>query len=273
VSGPLGARRVRELLDEHGVRPRKELGQNFVIDPNTIRKIVDAAGVRPGDHVVEIGAGTGSLTLGLAAVGARVTAIEFDRRLLPALDQTTGGNDFIEVVAADAIRFDFARVGPAQIVANLPYNIAVPVVMRILESAPNIDPLTIMTQREVGERLAARPGSKAYGAVSVMVACLAEAAVLTSVSRRAFYPVPSVDSVIVRVARRAEACAEPGVLRPVVRAAFSQRRKTLRNTLTALSGGEASVAEAAIRRAGIDPGARAEDIDVGGFVALAREFA
>lgn len=271
MSDLLGARRLRELLEEHGVRPRKQFGQNFVIDPNTIRKVIETAGLSPGDRVVEIGAGAGSLTLGLAAAAGRVIALELDDRLLPVLEATCGAIPNVEIVEADALQYDFAAAGAASVVANLPYNIAVPVVMRILEAAPNIGELTVMTQREVGERLAASPGSKAYGGVSVLVRYVAEARVAGRVSRRAFYPVPGVDSVIVRIVRHAALDVDRGSLEAVVRAAFGQRRKTLRNTLAGLMGGPAA-AEAALRRAGIDPGARAEEVGVDGFLALARNI-
>jgi 16S rRNA (adenine1518-N6/adenine1519-N6)-dimethyltransferase len=270
VTELLGARRLRELFDRHGIRPRKELGQNFVVDPNTIRRIVEHAEIRPGTRVVEIGAGAGSLTLGLAEAGARVTAVEFDRALLPVLAETVGELDEVEIVAADALTFDFGSGGEA-VVANLPYNIAVPLVMSVLARAPNIQSMTVMTQKEVGERLAAAPGTKAYGSLSVMVRHRAEARVVMRVSRRAFYPVPGVDSVVVRLRRREGSDVDSVALERVVRAAFAQRRKTLRNTLVPVAG-DAARAEKMLEAAGIDPAARAEEVDLDGFAAIARQL-
>ena len=261
---------MREVLDRYDVHPARALGQNFVLDPNTIRKVVETAGVSSGDTVLEIGAGAGSLTLGLAGAARRVVAVEFDRRLAAALREVVAGVSNVEVVEADALRLDLSAFDAAHLVANLPYNIATPLVVRALEQAPRLVSLTVMTQREVGERLAARPGSKAYGQVSVVVGYFAVATVAASVSRRAFYPEPNVDSVIVRMVRKP---SQPEVDRrrlfEIVRHAFSQRRKTLRNALTPLAGSTAS-AEDALRRAALEPQARAEDVDLDGFVALAR---
>jgi 16S rRNA (adenine1518-N6/adenine1519-N6)-dimethyltransferase len=265
----LGPRRLRELLAEHDVVPRKELGQNFVIDPNTVTKIVDVSGAGKDDHVVEIGAGAGSLTLALAPRVARITAIEFDRALLPVLAAVVRGLDNVEVVNADALRFDLASVEANTLMGNLPYNIAATIVLRALEDAPQLTTLTVMTQREVGERLAARPGSKDYGATSVLVRYFGEARVAARVSRRSFYPVPNVDSVVVRIVR---GTGSPTVaydhFRRVVKSAFSQRRKMLRNTLATVATSP-DAAEDALRRAGIAATARAEEIDVDAFVAVA----
>lgn len=264
-AGLLGARRLREVLDDRGIRPTKALGQNFVIDPNTIRKVVEVAAVTPRDRVLEIGAGAGSLTLGLAAAAKQVIAVEFDRRLLPVLDETLAGADNVEVIAADAMTLPLAELRATKLVANLPYNIAVPVVVRVLEEAPQITDLMVMTQREVGERLAAHPGSKAYGQVSVLVRYFGQATVAAKVSRRAFFPVPGVDSVLVRIERREPPRVGPEQLFPVVRAAFGQRRKTVRNAL--MSAGF-HAAEAALAGAGIDPSARAESLRLEDFVAV-----
>lgn len=265
----LGARRLRALLDAHGVRLKKHLGQNFVVDPNTIRKVVALAAVRPGDRVLEIGAGAGSLTLGLAGAGAHVVALEVDERLLPVLRDVVGGRDDVEVVHGDARTADLGAFGARRVVANLPYNAAATIVLRVLEEAPGIDDLTVMTQLEVGERLVARPGEDAYGQTSVFVRYWADAALGGRVSRRAFFPVPGVDSVLVRIVRRrSHAPVARELLFEVVRAAFAQRRKTLRNALAGLAGG-VDAAAAAAARAGVDPAARAEDLDLDAFVALA----
>ena len=264
----LGARRVRELLETHGVRPSKALGQNFVVDPNTIRKVVEIAGIEPEDEVLEIGAGAGSLTLALAARAARVVALEVDPRLVAALAESLAGVTNIEVIEGDALRVDLSGVTATRLVANLPYNIAATVVVRVLQEAPAVAGLTVMTQREVGERLAAGPGSKTYGLTSALVSFYGTARVAAPVSRRAFFPVPTVDSVIVSIDRTDPPDVDAGVYARVVRAAFAQRRKTLRNTLATVAPVE--TVERALAQAGISPSARAETVPRDGFVALAR---
>ena len=264
----IGARRLREILTAGDIRPTKTLGQNFVIDPNTIRKVVDAAAVGPDDHVLEIGAGAGSLTLGLAAAAGRVTALEVDASLLPVLEQTLASAPNVELVHADALRYDLGSVGANKLVANLPYNIATQVVLAALEAAPSIEGLTVMTQREVGERLAAGPGSKTYGQTSVMVAYFARARVVAPISRRVFYPEPNVDSVLVQITRnRGVPSVDRAAFFAVVRASFGQRRKTMRNNLSGLAGSAGAAAEA-LERAGVDPGARAETLSLDHFVRL-----
>jgi 16S rRNA (adenine1518-N6/adenine1519-N6)-dimethyltransferase len=271
VTELLGARRLRELLDRHGVRPSKSLGQNFVIDPNTIRKVVTVSGVGPGDRVLEIGAGAGSLTLGLAGAAGHVTALEFDRALHPVLAETLAGVGNVDVVHRDATKLDWGRVDASALVANLPYNIATPLVLDALAGAPALRTLTVMTQREAGERLTARPGSKAYGHVSVVAAYYATASVAAPVSRKVFYPEPNVDSVLVRLVRRDPAPDDPGRLFEVTRAAFAQRRKTLRNSLISLAG-DAERAEDALRAAGIAPTARPEELGLDAWLALESEL-
>jgi 16S rRNA (adenine1518-N6/adenine1519-N6)-dimethyltransferase len=262
-----GARRLREVLARHGVTPKKSLGQNFVIDPNTIRKVVEVAGVSEGDSVLEIGAGAGSLTLGLASVATHVTAVEIDPRLLPVLKDTLDGVGNVDVIAGDALAIPLASFGSGSLVANLPYNLATPMVLRVLREAPAIQRLTVMTQREAGQRLAAIPGTKVYGHVSVMVAYFGKARVVSPVSRQAFFPVPNVDSIIIRIDRKERLFREdPEWLFAVIRAGFSQRRKTLRNALAAVAGVEAT--EGALAAAGIDADARAEELDLERFIAL-----
>ena len=262
----LGARRLRAAFEARDLRPTKALGQNFVIDPNTIRKVVDIAGLNARDHVLEIGAGAGSLTLGLAAAAAKVTAIEFDRRLLPVLNEMLSGVTNVEILAGDALEVDLSTVDATTLVANLPYNIAVPVVMRVLENAPQIETLVVMTQREVGERLVSGPGSKTYGQVSVLVRYFAMASMVAKVSRRAFWPVPNVDSVLVRLVRRPPPSgANRELLFRLVKAAFAQRRKTLRNALVAAGFDDV---EGALSTVGLDAGVRAEDLELASFVSL-----
>ncbi|MGH2807181.1 MAG: 16S rRNA (adenine(1518)-N(6)/adenine(1519)-N(6))-dimethyltransferase RsmA [Actinomycetota bacterium] len=269
----LGARRLREVLDARGIRPSKALGQNFVTDPNTIRKIVDVARLSSNDRVLEIGAGAGSLTLGLAAVAQKVIAVELDRHLVPVLQETVGHTSNVEVVHGDALEIPMDALDVNKLVGNLPYNIATQVVLRALEEAPQIDDLTVMTQREVGERLAAGPGSKTYGQTSVMVAFFASAVLAATISRRVFYPVPNVDSVLLRIVRRpVPADVDRALLFSLIRAAFSQRRKNLRNTLASLAG-SASNAERVLRAAEIDPELRGETLALDDFMRLSRTFA
>ncbi len=267
----LGARRIRELFETHGIRPHKELGQNFVIDPNTIRKVVDVAGDLSDKVVLEIGAGAGSLTLGLAGAARRVIAIEFDARVVPALREALLGIDNVEVAEGDAMKLDYASLEATVMVANLPYNIAVPLVITVLENAPQITSLTVMTQREVGERLAATPGTKSYGQVSVLVGYWARATVAARISRNAFFPVPTVDSVLVRIDRREPPEVSYTRLNEIVKAAFAQRRKTIRNTLAPL-GNSVSEVERSIHDAGIDPSARPETVSLDGWVAITRQL-
>jgi len=264
---------VRELLAAHGLRPTKSLGQNFLVDPNTARKVVRLAGVEPGETVLEIGPGLGSLTLALRQAAARVVAVEADERLLPALAEALGDDPGVRVVTGDALRLDLGGLAPeaVKLVANLPYNLAATIVLEVLISSPSFQRLTVMVQREVGERLAAAPATSAYGATSVKVAALAEARVLAPVGHKVFLPEPHVDSVLVGLERRRHP-ATAGVpwqaLDRVIEAGFSQRRKTLRNSLRTLGLDQEGV-EALGRGARIDLGLRAERLDVGEFAGLA----
>ena len=258
---------IRELLAAHGVRPSKALGQHFLADPNTAERIVRLAGVRPGDRVVEVGPGAGSLTVALLDAGARVRAVELDRHLLPVLEEVTAGRD-IEIVAADALRVDWPALLGADrwaMVANLPYNVATPVVIEALERAPAIDRFLVMVQREAGERLAAGPGDPAYGAVSVKVAYYAAAKVVGRVPPTVFLPPPKVESVLVRLERHTEPrvqVADPERMFALVRAGFATRRKMLRRALDGVVDGEA------FARAGIDPSARSETLSLDDWARL-----
>ena len=266
TEGLLGARALRELLDESGVRPKKRYGQNFVIDPNTIRKVLDVADLGASSHVLEIGAGVGSLTLGLAAASERVTAVEVDERLVPLLERSLSAVSNVTVVGEDVMRMDLSSLDADAVVSNLPYNLAASIVLKVLMEAPSVRSLTVMAQREVGQRLAASPGSKIYGQTSVLVAFYAQARVAANISRRAFFPEPDVDSVLVRVDRAPHPDVDPDLFRKVVRASFEQRRKTLRNSLSALGRDTAS----AFAASGVAPDARAEDVDLDGYVALTK---
>jgi 16S rRNA (adenine1518-N6/adenine1519-N6)-dimethyltransferase len=267
--------RVRELLAGHGLRPSKALGQHYLADPNTARKVARLAGVGPGETVLEVGPGLGSLTLALREAGAAVVAVEADARLLPALTEVLDGDPLVRVEVADALRVDLGGLAPEarRLVANLPYNIAAGLVLKVLAEAPAVGRLVVMVQREVGERLAAAPGSAAYGAPSAKLAALAEARILAPVSRHVFVPEPHVDSVVLGVDRRqhpAVAGLDHAELVRVIDAAFGQRRKTLRNALRAL-GLDAAGVEALGRAAGVDLGLRAERLDVAAFAALAHQ--
>jgi 16S rRNA (adenine1518-N6/adenine1519-N6)-dimethyltransferase len=268
----LGRPEINQLLTDHGLRPSRALGQNFVADPNTVRKIARLSGVGEGSRVVEIGAGLGSLTLALAETGARVVAVEVDRGLAPVLREIVADRG-VEVVEADALELDWTDLlgsgGPWSLVANLPYNVATPLVVRVLEEAPQVSSLLVMVQREVGERLAALPGDPAYGAVSVKVAYWAEASVVGRVPATVFVPRPKVASVLVRLERRDTPAVPPAVvaydrLFAVVRAGFGQRRKMLRRSLAGV------VDPAAFASAGVAPEARAEDLGVEAWGRLAR---
>lgn len=269
----LGAGDVRSLLDRHGIAPSRSLGQNFVVDPNTIDRIVRLAGVTPGDQVIEIGPGVGSLTVGLAAEASKLVALELDRHLLAPLSEVLaerGLQDTVEVVNGDATTLDWAdffaeRPGTWTLVANLPYNVAAPVVLRLLDEAPAVSRVLVMVQREVGERLAAAPGSSAYGIPSVKAAYWTVPEVVGRVPAGVFHPVPKVESVLVRLVRRD--VVEPvdtEVLWRIVRQGFGMRRKMLRRSL----GGQVSAEQFA--EAGVDPAARPQDLNVAAWCRLAR---
>jgi 16S rRNA (adenine1518-N6/adenine1519-N6)-dimethyltransferase len=264
----LSPRQVRELLAEHDLAPSRALGQNFVADANTVRRIAALAGVGPGDRVVEVGAGLGSLTLALAETGAEVTAIETDRHLLPVLEQVVEPAG-VRVVHGDARRLDWAALlAPADrwhLVANLPYNIATPLVLDLLEDAPAIERMLVMVQREVGERMAAGVGDPAYGIPSVKVAYWAEAHVVGRVPATVFVPQPRVESALVRLVRHAAppVDADRATLFRLVDTGFGQRRKMLRRSLAGL------VDSAGFAAAGVRPEARAEELALADWSRLA----
>ena len=264
---------VRALLAEHGLRPSRRRGQHFLADPNTARRIVRLAGVDPGDRVLEIGAGLGSLTLALGERGCTVLALEIDRKLVTVLEREIADDADVRVVAGDALDVDYDALlgaGPWSCVSNLPYNVATPVVIRLLEEAPSVTSGLVMVQREVADRLVAAPGSSAYGAPSVKVAYYAEARIVGMVPRAVFVPVPKVDSALVELIRRdAPPVDVPSRERlfQLVRAGFAHRRKMLRRTLRPVLGEQA---ESALTDAGIDPRARAESLGLDEWAELAR---
>lgn len=277
----LGATDVRRLAEALGVRPTKTLGQNFVHDANTVRRIARLAGVGPGDTVVEVGPGLGSLTLALLATGADVVAVEIDPVLAQALPGTVAERapdvaDRLVVVEADALAVTALPTGPttgaapSALVANLPYNVAVPVVLQLLERLPSLRTGLVMVQLEVADRLAARPGDKPYGVPSVKAAWYADVRRAGTVPRGVFWPVPNVDSGLVGFTRR-EPPTTPAPRAEVFRcvdAAFAQRRKTLRAALAGWAG-SAPAAETVLRAAGVDPSARGEMLSVEQFAAVA----
>ena len=279
MSGPdglLGGSDVRALAERLALRPTKSRGQNFVVDANTVRRIVRAAGLFADDVVVEVGPGLGSLTLALLDAVQRVVAVEIDPLLAGQLPTTVAERrpdlvDRLEVVLADALQVRrLPGPPPTALVANLPYNVSVPVLLHLLERVPTLRSGLVMVQAEVAERLAAGPGSKIYGVPSVKAAWYAEVRRAGNVSRSVFWPVPGVDSGLVHLQRRDPPDSQAGraAVFACVDAAFAQRRKTLRAALAGWAG-SAQAAEQVLRSAGIDPGARGEVLDVQAFTALA----
>ena len=278
TTGPtlLGAAEIRGIAERLDIRPTKQRGQNFVIDPNTVRRIVRDSGVGEKDVVVEVGPGLGSLTLALLAVVERVVAIEIDPVLAAELPATIAAYAHaqranFEVVPADALRVD-AIPGPAPtaLVANLPYNVSVPVLLHLLALLPSLEKGLVMVQSEVADRLAATPGSRTYGVPSVKAAWYADVRRAGAIGRNVFWPAPNVDSGLVAWTRReppATTATREQVF-AVVDAAFAQRRKALRPALRGLFG-SAEAAEAALAQAGIDPMTRGEQLDVAAFARIA----
>ncbi len=274
----LGAADVRAVAARLGVRPTKQLGQNFVVDGNTVRRIVRAAGVAADDVVVEVGPGLGSLTLALLGQVNRVVAVEIDPVLAAALPVTVDARaasyaDRLEVVHADALRVEtLPGPPPTALVANLPYNVAVPVLLHLLERFPSIARTLVMVQSEVADRLAAAPGSKVYGVPSVKAAWYGEVRRAGAIGRTVFWPVPNVDSGLVAILRRPPPAttASRAEVFAVVDAAFAQRRKTLRSALAGWAG-SAEAAEQALRAAGVDPGARGEMLRVEQYARVAEQ--
>jgi 16S rRNA (adenine1518-N6/adenine1519-N6)-dimethyltransferase len=274
----LGPAEIRALAARLGVRPSKRLGQNFVTDQGTVRRIVTLAGLAPDDVVLEVGPGFGSLTLALLPAVRRVIAVEVDPLLAAELSRTAARHDpshaqRLTVVAADALRLTSVPGDePTALVANLPYNIAVPVVLHLLAALPVLHRGLVMVQAEVADRMTAPPGSRVYGVPSVKLAWFAAARRAGPVPRSVFWPVPNVDSGLVAFTRREPPASAGGVSREavfaVVDAAFAQRRKTLRAALAGWAG-SAQAAERVLRAAGVDPGARGESLGVADFARIA----
>jgi 16S rRNA (adenine1518-N6/adenine1519-N6)-dimethyltransferase len=284
----LGPAEIRDLAELLGIQPTKKLGQNFVIDPNTVRRIVRLAGVTAEDIAVEIGPGLGSLTLGLLEAGARVIAVEIDRRLAaqlprtaalrraqgpasPAVPEPVEGPAELTVVAADALTVTSLDPTPSVLVANLPYNVSVPVLLHFLEHFDSIRSGVVMVQSEVGQRLAAPPGSKIYGSPSAKAAWYGDFRLAGNVPRQVFWPVPNVDSVLVSFERHEQPGTESErqATFALIDAAFGQRRKMLRQALAAVLG-DSAAASARIEAAGLAPTVRGEELGVLDFLKIAR---
>jgi len=273
----LGATEIRALAASLNTSPTKKLGQNFVIDPNTVRRIVTQAHVSEKDVVVEIGPGLGSLTLALLPNVAKVLAVEIDSVLATALPSTValhapGLKDKLNVINADAMRITELPVNPTHLVANLPYNVSVPVVLHFLETFPSLQEILVMVQAEVADRMAAGPGSKIYGVPSVKMAWYGDVTKAGSVGRNVFWPAPNVDSGLVRLVRKVRDF-DPQLREltfTIVDAAFGQRRKTLRTALGSVLG-TPPVVESILQDAGIDSGLRGEQLSLQDFVAIAKQ--
>jgi len=273
----LGPREVRDLADRLGVRPTKTRGQNFLVDANTVRRLVRLAAPRPDETVLEIGPGLGALTLGLLPASGRVLAVEVDPVLAAALpatarEQVPDAAGALTVILADALRLATADLpaAPTLLAANLPYNIAVPVLLGLLERVPSIERGLVMVQAEVAARLTAAPGTRVYGVPSVKLAWWASSRPAGAVARTVFWPQPHVDSGLVAFQRRATPAPDEQRLATfaAIDAAFSQRRKTLRAALAGWAGSSA-LAENRLRAAGIDPTARGEQLSVTDYARLA----
>ncbi len=262
---------VRALLDEYELRPSRALGQNFLADPNIARRIARVAEVESGDAVLEIGPGLGSLTLALAERGAHVRALELDRHVMRALAHVVADAPDVSLRHGDALTYDYATEldsRPWICVSNLPYNVATPIIVRLLESAPQVHRIVVMIQREVGTRLAAAPGARDCGAVSAKIAYYSDARIVATVPSTVFVPRPKVESVVVRLDRRAAPPVEvpsTTALFALVAAGFSGRRKMLRRALRPMLG---DGTEAALLAAGIDPQARGESLDLAAWARL-----
>jgi 16S rRNA (adenine1518-N6/adenine1519-N6)-dimethyltransferase len=254
------------------IRAKKSLGQNFLTDPHYLDRIAAAAMIAPDDQVLEIGPGLGHLTAELAARAGVLCVIELDDRLIPELERSFGGRGNVEIVHADALQYDYdALPGTWKVVANLPYYIATPLIERLLRSGPRFSMLTLMLQKEVAERIAAHPGGKDYGVLSVLVQYHAEPRIELIVPAGAFTPRPKVDSAVITLTVAPEprvTVSDPDLLERVVKAAFSQRRKTLRNSLRALGYALGDLVKAAAQ-AGIDLGRRPETLGLAEFGSLA----
>ncbi len=274
MSNLLGAAEIREIAERIGVRPTKKLGQNFVVDANTCRKIVKSADVGANDVALEIGPGLGSLTLAMMESAKEVIAIEIDDRLSAELPETAKRHGFdtgkLTIINEDAMNVSTLPIEPTVLVANLPYNVSVPVLLRFLELFPTLRSGVVMVQSEVADRLVAKPNSKTYGSPSVKATWWADLTSAGTVSRSIFWPVPNVDSSLVRFVRHQSAGDEAlrKVVFKIIDAAFAQRRKMMRAALSDMCGGSAA-ASSIIEASGIDPTIRGEALELADFIKIA----
>lgn len=274
---------IRELKDKYGFRFSKSLGQNFLVDKNIRDKIVEGSLISPEDLVIEIGPGAGVLTQALAEKAGRVVAVELDRNLIPILEETLRDAPNVEIIQGDILRCDLAGIiaarrgaGAVRFVGNLPYYITTPIILRILEEKIPADSITVMVQKEVADRMAARPGTKDYGSLTVAVGFYCEIVRVTAAPRDVFYPMPQVDSAVIRLDVRKQppvSLTDEKLFFEVVKAGFSMRRKTLQNTLAGLRGLTKARAGELLTEAGIDPLRRAETLDLGEFARLSNLIA
>jgi 16S rRNA (adenine1518-N6/adenine1519-N6)-dimethyltransferase len=270
----LGIAAIRDLAARHGIQPSRALAQHFLVDPNLARAIASDARVGPDDRVIEVGPGLGSLTVALAATGARVLAIELDRALLPALDEVVGDLPLVDVLRADATTLDWTETLGGEeawvMCASLPYNVATPLVLDVVANVKAVTRLVVLVQREVGQRLLAGPGDEGYGPASLRVANHAIGTLVRRVPVEVFWPKPAVESVVLRLERRDRPTVERGEtsLWAVVDAGFAERRKTIRNALRRLGVPEAATA-GVLAAAGVDPSARAEELALPDFARIA----
>ncbi len=272
----LGAAQIRQLAAQLDIKPTKKLGQNFVIDPNTVTRIATEANLNSADVVLEVGPGLGSLTLAMLPKVNKVLALEIDQRLADQLPETVKKfapefADRLVVINEDAMQIGSLPIAPTKLVANLPYNISVPVVLHLLETFASITEVLVMVQLEVAQRMAAVPGSKIYGVPSVKIAWFGNAKLAGNVGRNVFWPAPNVDSGLVRITRDPErgSIALREKLYQVVDAAFGQRRKTLRSSLSSVFGSSSKVDEA-LAKANVDSSLRGEQLGLAEFLAIAK---
>jgi len=276
---PASPASIRRFFRRVGGRPSRRLGQNFLTDRKVAQRIVAASGLQPGDSCLEIGAGLGTLTEALAAAGARVTSVEVDGRLAEAVSRRMSGLPAVRVLRADFLKLDLQTLledmrPPVRVVANIPYSITTPIIERLLEHRRAISAIALLVQKEVAERISAAPGSRQYGSLSVFCQMFTQVRVAFPVPRRVFYPEPEVDSSLLLLTPRETGLTaerEDAVLR-LARAAFTQRRKRLPNPVSDVLGVPKETVEEAMRRAGIDPARRAEELAVQEFAVLADEL-
>lgn len=270
---------VRSLLETYGVHVKKRYGQNFLIDGNILNRIVEAAELGPDDTVIEVGPGVGVLTEAMAHRAGQVIAVEIDQQLIPLLQDVLADYENVQVVEGDALRINLDELarGAARVkvVANLPYYITSPLIMRFLEASWSLERMVVMVQAEVADRLSASPGSKDYGSLSIAVQYRADVTRVIKVPRTVFYPQPNVDSAVVALELRPYPiqARDDSLFEAVVRASFAQRRKTLRRALAPLAGAHGVDVEIMFQKAGVDPGLRGESLTIEQFVALADALA